>query len=93
MTREITQTQAAFETVNRLAAGKAWVGAPVHLHPSATESYEVLEGELEVLVGGEWRTLGPGEKVSPPRQRSHRQAAAKGPAVTDAARDALLGFS
>jgi mannose-6-phosphate isomerase-like protein (cupin superfamily) len=64
MTWEITQTDAAFETINRVAAGESWVGAPVHLHPSATETYEVLEGELEVLVGDTWRTLGPGEKVA-----------------------------
>jgi mannose-6-phosphate isomerase-like protein (cupin superfamily) len=71
MTWEITESDAAFETMNRLAPGKAWVGAPVHLHPSATESYEVREGELEVLVGDEWRTLGPGEKVSVPPGTSH----------------------
>lgn len=51
-------------------AGRGW-GAPVHLHPSATESYEVLEGELEVLVGDKWRTLGPGEKVSVPPGTPH----------------------
>ena len=39
-------------------------GTPVHVHPQATESYEVLEGKLDLYVGGTWRTLSPGEKAS-----------------------------
>jgi len=27
-------------------------GAPVHIHPHAAETYEVLEGELDVYVAG-----------------------------------------
>lgn len=39
-------------------------GTPVHTHPHATESYEVLEGRFDVYVDGTWRTLTVGEKVS-----------------------------
>ena len=38
-------------------------GTPVHIHPHALESYEVLQGELDVFIGGTWRTLTVGEKV------------------------------
>lgn len=39
-------------------------GTPIHTHPHATESYEVLEGELDVYVDGTWRTLSTGDRVS-----------------------------
>ena len=39
-------------------------GTPVHIHPHATESYEVLEGNLDLYVDGTWRTLPAGEKAS-----------------------------
>lgn len=41
-------------------------GTPVHTHPHATESYEVLEGDFDVYVDGTWRTLRVGDKVSVP---------------------------
>lgn len=41
-------------------------GTPVHIHPGATESYEVLEGELDLYVNGSWTTLSPGAKASVP---------------------------
>lgn len=39
-------------------------GTPVHIHPHATESYEVLEGELDLYVDGRWTTLSAGEKAT-----------------------------
>ena len=39
-------------------------GTPVHVHPHATESYEVLEGELDLYVDGAWKRLGAGESAS-----------------------------
>ena len=59
----------AFETIN-------WVephtgGPPVHLHPSAEESYEVLAGTVDVFMDGEWRRLGTGEKAVVPRGVPH----------------------
>ncbi|MEL7834538.1 cupin domain-containing protein [Fodinibius sp. Rm-B-1B1-1] len=37
---------------------------PVHIHPKAEESYEVLSGTLEVKVKGEWKQVHTGEKHS-----------------------------
>jgi mannose-6-phosphate isomerase-like protein (cupin superfamily) len=42
------------------------VPPPPHVHPAQVEEYEVLEGALDVVVDGEWRTLGPGQSVSVP---------------------------
>jgi mannose-6-phosphate isomerase-like protein (cupin superfamily) len=39
---------------------------PPHVHPSQVEEYEVLEGRFDVMVEGDWRTLGPGESASVP---------------------------
>ena len=39
-------------------------GTPVHIHPLATETYEVLEGELDVYVKGNWRTLTAGQQLT-----------------------------
>lgn len=39
-------------------------GTPVHVHPHAIETYEVLEGRLDVLVDGTWRTLTKGDTVT-----------------------------
>ena len=41
-------------------------GTPVHTHPHATESYEIVEGRLDVFIDGAWRTLSPGESASVP---------------------------
>lgn len=38
-------------------------GTPVHIHPSANETYKVLEGQLEVNIGGQWKTLHQGEEL------------------------------
>jgi quercetin dioxygenase-like cupin family protein len=38
-------------------------GTPIHVHPSATESYEVVEGAFDVYVDGVWRTLSKGDRV------------------------------
>ena len=46
-------------------------GTPVHTHPLATESYDVLEGRLDVYVDGTWRTLSAGERVSVPPGGRH----------------------
>ncbi|HEV2771897.1 MAG TPA: cupin domain-containing protein, partial [Thermoleophilaceae bacterium] len=37
---------------------------PPHLHPQTVEVFEVLEGELEMLVGRAWRTARAGESVT-----------------------------
>jgi quercetin dioxygenase-like cupin family protein len=47
------------------------VAPPPHTHPGLTESYEVLEGELDVMVDGDWRTLAAGESASVPPDTDH----------------------
>jgi quercetin dioxygenase-like cupin family protein len=42
------------------------VPPPPHVHQQQVEEYEVLEGQLDVVVKGAWHTLGPGERVSVP---------------------------
>jgi mannose-6-phosphate isomerase-like protein (cupin superfamily) len=39
-------------------------GTPVHVHPHATESYEVLTGELDLYVDGVWKRLVAGQKAA-----------------------------
>jgi mannose-6-phosphate isomerase-like protein (cupin superfamily) len=39
-------------------------GTPVHIHPFADESYKVLEGQLEVKINGQWKTLKQGEEFT-----------------------------
>jgi quercetin dioxygenase-like cupin family protein len=57
---EITRSGA--DTGGELFEATNWIGAqmagpPVHVHPTAEESYEVIEGALDVFVDGEWTTL------------------------------------
>ena len=55
---------------------------PPHIHPQQTETYTVIDGTLDVLVGHEWRSLAAGETVAVPpgtvhtfRNRSGRNVA------------------
>lgn len=38
-------------------------GTPIHIHPHAIETYEVLDGKFDVYVNGTWKTLSKGDKV------------------------------
>lgn len=44
---------------------------PPHVHPHAIETFEVLEGEFELLMGSEWRRVGAGESVNVPAGMRH----------------------
>jgi mannose-6-phosphate isomerase-like protein (cupin superfamily) len=71
---EITRSTA--DTAGELFEATNWVGAhmggpPVHVHPTAEESYEVIEGTLDVFVDGTWRTLGVGELATVPAGTPH----------------------
>jgi mannose-6-phosphate isomerase-like protein (cupin superfamily) len=44
----------------------ACVPPPPHVHRSQVESYEVLEGSLDVTIDGRWRTLRVGESADVP---------------------------
>ena len=64
-------TRSTTDTGGELFEATNWVGAqmagpPVHVHPTAEESYEVIEGALDVFVDGEWRTLRAGETATAP---------------------------
>jgi quercetin dioxygenase-like cupin family protein len=58
-----------FEAINVLAPGFA--GPPLHIHPTAEESYNVLSGTLDVCVDGTWRKLAPGQFLSVPAGTPH----------------------
>lgn len=47
------------------------VSPPPHVHDGITEEYEVLEGTLSVMRGGEWITLRAGESASIPPDTVH----------------------
>jgi mannose-6-phosphate isomerase-like protein (cupin superfamily) len=69
-------TRSAADTAGELFEATNWIGPempgpPVHLHPTADESYEVIEGALDVCVDGEWRTLRAGESATSPAGVPH----------------------
>ena len=53
---------------------------PEHLHPSQDERFEVLEGRVRAIVGGDERLYGPGETFGVPAGTPHQMAAEGGPA-------------
>jgi hypothetical protein len=65
---------------------------PPHIHPAQSESYEVLEGELEVMVDGEWRTLREGESATVPPGVNHTFAPPKAPVRVRNFHRPALGF-
>jgi quercetin dioxygenase-like cupin family protein len=46
-------------------------GVDPHSHPDHTDTFYVLEGEVEFLLGGEWRLCGPGTFLSVPPDVEH----------------------
>lgn len=71
---EITRSTAdtggeVFEATNWLDPGMA--GPPLHVHPTAEDRFEVLEGALEFCIDGEWRTLRAGESAAAPAGVPH----------------------
>jgi mannose-6-phosphate isomerase-like protein (cupin superfamily) len=42
-----------------------------HVHPHNVELFEVLEGEVELLFGSEWRAVSAGESVTVPPGERH----------------------
>lgn len=54
---------------------------PRHVHPQQAETYEVIEGVFNVLVGSEWHELGPGQSVTVPAGSVHTfRVVGEGPA-------------
>jgi quercetin dioxygenase-like cupin family protein len=56
-------------------------GAPLHFHPDADEVLIVVEGTLDLRIGGERRLVGPDHTISIPAGTPHGFMAA-GPAPT-----------
>jgi mannose-6-phosphate isomerase-like protein (cupin superfamily) len=44
---------------------------PPHVHPRPTEEYEVIDGALDVMIDGTWRTLTAGQSTSVPPNVLH----------------------
>jgi mannose-6-phosphate isomerase-like protein (cupin superfamily) len=62
-------TRSTEDTAGALFEATNWIdpdmpGPPVHVHPSAEESYEVIEGALEVFMDGSWRPVRAGETAT-----------------------------
>src|SRR5690348_13234890 len=48
-----------------------WEGVDPHTHSDHTDSFLVLDGEVEFFFDGEWRRSGPGTFVSAPPNVEH----------------------
>jgi quercetin dioxygenase-like cupin family protein len=48
-----------------------WEGVDPHTHSDHTDSFYVIEGEVEFLVDSQWRRGGPGTFFSAPRGVEH----------------------
>jgi mannose-6-phosphate isomerase-like protein (cupin superfamily) len=69
-------TRSAADTGGELLEATNWLdpempGPPVHVHPTADDCFEVIEGALDVCVDGEWRTLRAGESGTAPAGVPH----------------------
>lgn len=49
--------------------------APMHLHPSQDEHFEILEGRMRTMVGGEERVYESGESFDVPAGTPHQMGA------------------
>jgi mannose-6-phosphate isomerase-like protein (cupin superfamily) len=64
-------TRSTEDTSGELFEATNWIeprmpGPPVHVHPTAEESYAVIEGALEVFMNGEWSPVHAGETATVP---------------------------
>jgi mannose-6-phosphate isomerase-like protein (cupin superfamily) len=69
-------TQSAADTSGALLECTNWFdarmpGPPPHMHPNCEETFQVLEGSLEVFKDGAWTTLKPGESATVPAGTPH----------------------
>jgi len=66
-------------------------GTPLHIHPSAEESYEVLQGTFDVNVGGTWKTAARGDRIVVPPGTPHtfRNSSAETVSLYNAHRPAM----
>jgi EmrB/QacA subfamily drug resistance transporter len=57
------------DTDGEVLEANSWLGPhspspPVHVHDNAEDSFEIVEGRLDVKLDGTWRTFGPGERAA-----------------------------
>jgi mannose-6-phosphate isomerase-like protein (cupin superfamily) len=69
-------TRSTGDTSGELFESTNWLdpqmpGPPPHVHPNSEESFEVVEGALDVFKDGKWTTLGPGETATVPPGAPH----------------------
>jgi mannose-6-phosphate isomerase-like protein (cupin superfamily) len=69
-------TRSTEETSGELFESMHWYdprepGPLVHVHPNTEDSFEVVEGALEVCVDGAWRSVQAGETVTVPAGVPH----------------------
>jgi mannose-6-phosphate isomerase-like protein (cupin superfamily) len=69
-------TRGTADTAGELFEATNWLdphmpGPPEHVHPTAEESYQIVEGTLEVRIGGEWKTVRAGETATVPAGVPH----------------------
>jgi mannose-6-phosphate isomerase-like protein (cupin superfamily) len=69
-------TRGTEDTAGELFESKNWLdprmpGPPVHVHPSQEESFDVVEGVLDVFIDGEWSPVGAGETATVPAGVPH----------------------
>jgi quercetin dioxygenase-like cupin family protein len=65
------ETDGARVTIEISYAGSG-TKPPSHFHPTQTEHFEVLEGEIHTKVGDAERTLGPGDTLDIPPGTPHQ---------------------
>jgi mannose-6-phosphate isomerase-like protein (cupin superfamily) len=71
---EATRTppsRAARPSRRRTGSIRTCPGPPVHVHPIARESYAVIEGALDALLDGAWKTIRAGESATAPAGVAH----------------------
>jgi quercetin dioxygenase-like cupin family protein len=54
-----------------IAYGPDFEGVDPHTHPDHTDSFYVLEGDVEFFLDGDWHRAGPGTFVSVPPNVEH----------------------
>jgi quercetin dioxygenase-like cupin family protein len=69
---KITVKKFTAETLDvEIELGPRSGGTPIHIHPHALETYDVLEGLFDAYVDGVWKTYKPGERVEVPKGVPH----------------------
>lgn len=56
-------------------------GPPPHFHPNEEQFILMLEGRMNMVLGGETKVIGPGDLVHIPRNTQHGIKVVEGPAV------------